>query len=373
MAFTASERPALLVAIDEAFGEDTMLSAEINHPVQATKAVLENQTIRTEPLSRNGECVGVTAYYAASGIDPTTEGYYDTTANTALGCDVLDGNEIQTLSKDYANNVFFQTPFKIEEERCNNLLTRATEFALAINVAANTNRMKLNERIITTLAANVQPNQWVNSPAALTDVVASNRLGFPEASTNADGLRLLELAAQANQLGMPIIIDGTNFYTDHDLAMFKALNDNGRSGNAIYNASRLYHDILDLPKILGRNSTFAVNPGVPIFRAFTNYENVTPIQISSKDDHWVFRMPDPVLSYRDNGQLVPLYQEVEYKRNCLRRNAAGKLEYGWSGMVSLRGLFDIAPAGFTNAIYTGDDPVQSLTGIMEFEAIAPSE
>lgn len=349
-------------------GGDDMTRSELSHPVEASRAILENQTVRTEQIFRNGNCIGLTAYHLASGVDASTSGYYGTTANTALGCDILTGSEAQTIATTYDNNIFYSTPWVIREERCNNAVMAAEELSYQLAWSMNQNRMRLNQLIINTLAANIQPNQWAATPTALGAGTA-NRVTLASSAFNKEGLRLIELLAKSNQIDQPIILDGTNFYVDADIAMFKALNDNERADRAVYNTSNLYHDYKDLPAVLGRNSTMIVDAGVPIFRSFTNYTNEAPVQVSTSDDRWVFRVPDPVLSVRENGQVVPLYHEVEYKRECVERDGSGKVQYGWTGMTSLRGMFDIAPAGFTKPLETGVAAVQTLTGIMEIEAV----
>lgn len=368
MSFLASVYPRALDNLASITGGDDMTRSELSHPVEASRAILENQTVRTEQIFRNGNCIGVTAYHLASGVDASTSGYYGTTANTALGCGILTGSEAQTIPTSYDNNIFYSTPWVIREERCNNAVMAAEELSYQLAWSMNQNRMRLNQLIINTLAANIQPNQWAATPTALGAGTA-NRVTLATSAFNKEGLRLIELLAKSNQIDQPIILDGTNFYVDADIAMFKALNDNDRADRAVYNTSNLYHDYKDLTAVLGRNSTLIVDAGVPIFRSFTNYTNEAPVQVSTSDDRWVFRVPDPVLSVRENGQVVPLYHEVEYKRECVERDGSGKVQYGWNGMTSLRGMFDIAPAGFTKPLETGVAATQTLTGIMEIEAV----
>lgn len=368
MSFLASVYPRALDNLVSITGGDDMTRSELSHPVEAARAILENQTVRTEQIFRNGNCIGVTAYHLTSGVDVAATGYYGTTSNGALGCDILAGSEAQTIETTYDNNIFYSTPWVIREERCNNAVLGADELAYQLAWSMNQNRMRLNRLVLNTLAANLQPNQWVSKPAALVDGTA-NRIELATSAFTKEGLRLIELMAKANQIDQSIIIDGTNFYVDADIAMFKALNDNERADGAVYNLSNLYHDYKDLPATLGRNSTLVVDAGVPIFRSFTNYQNEAPMQVSTSDDRWVFRVPDPVLSYRENGQIVRMYHEVEYKRECVERDGSGKVQYGWTGMTSLRGMFDIAPAGFTKPLETGAAAAQVLTGIMEVEAV----
>lgn len=367
MSFLASVYPRALVNIASITGGDDMSRAETRHPVEAARAILENQTVRTEQIFRNGNCIGVTAYSLVSGVDVGTTGYYGTTANTALGCDILDGAELQTVPKDYDNNIFFSTPWRIREERCNNAVMGAEELAYQLAWSMNQNRMRLNRLIIAAIAANVQPNQWAATPAALVPG-AGNELQLLTSAFNMEGLRLIELLAAANDIDQPIVIDGTNFYVDRDLARFKTAACCDDSSGA-YSSSNLYHDIRDLSAVVGTNSTFVVDAGVPIFRTYTNVTNEAPVQVSSSDDRYIFRVADPILSVRENGQLVPLYHEVEYVRECIERDGSGKVQYGWKGMTSLRGMFDLAPAGFTKPLETGAPAAQVLTGIMQVEAV----
>ncbi len=362
--FSASVKQQTQIYIDNMFTSNTMVDAQFMYEPMTFEGIISNQTARQDPRLEGPDCVGQKVYFLTK--TATTLVHSGTTPRTGEGCATPAGTQLESEGKNYNNNLYLEASGEIRET-CNNDTTLA-QLSAKLLVGMRVDLLKeANKRGITLLSSNTQANRYANFDIFTDPGGGANRLEAPKAQYTAELLSEIDLIRKNNKISDPIYFSGRNFFTDQDLDTYRRLNDNERSGNAIYNAfqtsrGKLYFDTEDLDSQITRRTTFVANQNIFCFWNNT-WSPRTPIRVTSNDsrDRWVYRMADPVIRYRRNGSMVPLMYEIEYVRGCTARTH-GRLLDGHTYFMRLYGGLDTAPAGDDGA---GN---KVYTGIMEFTA-----
>lgn len=358
--FDAALIPDIKVRLEEMFIDD-QTKREFDQPFAAAQQMLGRLTARVDPILENGVCTSVKAWFYRDGTDNTVEPSDD--------CTIPTGAEFRGDSKTFSNNLLIDKAKPVDSFRCNDLTTFVEESALALNKLMHDGRQALNAKVINLLANNIQPDL---DPAPRLDDPFTNEtgnwIGIPIAQLQEREaprlLRKMERKAYRNDIRTLNILDGSNFYDSFIFSGYTFNNDNGRAENLMFGDSELFFDLKNLDSTLSpRFATFLYDPNVILFWN-TTFSNREPQLVDPKLNTYAFTVPDPVLRYRKNGQLVPVEWEVEMNYACTGRNTLSQRIYTYNYYVRLRGGLGIAPAG----LQYGDDEAV-LTGILGFEAV----
>ena len=122
--FTNSALQVSQVKLMEMFTSPNISQTELNiGSAMSARALLMKQRARTVPRLVGDKCVGVEAWY----IRPHAEGTADTTAPNT--CATPCGDEAETLKGEYETIVLARSQAKVEDNRCDNLITFGEELA----------------------------------------------------------------------------------------------------------------------------------------------------------------------------------------------------------------------------------------------------
>lgn len=369
--FSPSVLPSILVETDSIFsGANQSRNAEFFFPGVTAKTFLENQSVQTQDILEGGVCKSVTAWFLEGGT--TTLTYTGAVTNPAATCEIAACTEMQTQSKVYDKNLFVEACASAKGHRCDNAVGFAQEAAAAFLRARKDILKELNNRVLALLTANVQANQSTNYDSTLIGAatIAGNRLKMsPTNFQNLDNLVALDLLKYENIIPNPIYLNvGTNFYTAAQKAFFAR--NAPEAGTAFVSLQELAGGMkwdLEGRAQLGRNSTFILNPDAFLFFN-TTYSDSTPILVNPSKNVWTYKMDDPELMYRKNGQMIPVQYEIEYSYVCSDRDSVGRMIFTHTWKVRLIGGLNLAPAGFA-PLSTGTD-THPITGVMEIVAEA---
>jgi hypothetical protein len=357
--FSASVRYKAQAFLEEMFGANTPANNEFNTKTETARAMFAEQTAKITPLMKGKVCVGQDIIWLKSGV--TSLDYIGDSPN--LACDLASGQQLESDSQTYADNLFAVAVVDIVDEKCDNLVNFAMESAIAWKKGMNDIRAAINSNLITFLNANIQQNLFgdVDEVNAGSGAWAEDGGGaailVPQADlNNPDTLAYLDVLAQNNLLEEFFILSGwKNFYTSNYNADFKKLNDNERALLAQYQAHNIHFDVRALDQALTGANTFLINPNAYAIWN-TTFSQMEPVQIDS--DKWEFQLEDPILKINDNGVLRPVKYEVAYQKICNERNA--KLRHYFTRRYEIKfiGGRDLAPPGIQ-----GETGIVKITGV----------
>lgn len=372
MAFTASVKPDLLVEVSNIAASPNTVDAKYAIEPTSGLALIQRQTaqVRINRL-QNGDCLDAKIWFYDAGNSTC---YIGTTPDGTKDCDPPASSEGQTLSKDFAHNIFFNC-HKQMDTRCDNELTPAMEYAKNIYDLMYRGRTEVSKFMLNQVVANAQANQVPTAPvdqmptnfsndatpgSNIVNIASAGMTGDQVFQTMVD----LNYVASQNALYAPILLTGQNFRTTANLAQYNRVNDDQRSqglffdpagvgGNMVWDT----HPTHGVDAVTSALSTLAVNPNAYAFWNWTEFDSI-PRVIDASKNHYAFSMPDPVWTYNLNGTQVPVMWDVEIWETCTGRNAkTGKLEFRETMFVQLRGGFEFLPAGFdltgANQIFKG--------------------
>lgn len=364
--FTASAFPNMLVAMDDIMTGETPIGAETNHPVNTATALLENQSVDTRELVTDGRCIGVDAWFLEVGSHLLI--YSGTVADDEQGCDLETGVQLQSRKLEFRNNYHIKSGFQVNARKCGNASDWASEMAKGLARAMSENRKAFNNlHAIPLLASSSQANQYAEIDPMFTDYGSGNRLKVDASKMEYEIVPELSLIAENNLMPNYLMLSGRNLYMDKVLAEYRRENDNQRDQLAIFDDVKMYWDTRNMDTVLGRRSTFLVNPASFLFWN-TAWWSETPVQVDASTNTWHYKVMDPVLKYNDNGTMKPVWHHVEQSYTCASRDELGEPVYAYTVNVTMIGGFYKAPDGFNRPISTATAPTTAITGVMEIVA-----
>lgn len=357
---TASNSTAILIRANEMWNmNQTQQISQYSKPNATAEALLMRQRIRFQPVMDNaGRCQSFKVWY----IDLSDNGddliYEGSTPDSGADCTIPAGDEVGSLSLEYAPNLYKTAVFQVSDDLCNNEATFIELQAVSLNNQLRKLRNALNTSVIqhinSAASANVSTNLFND-----TWVVSGTSTEVPAADFNDESIfQKLDLQARYNRLADYVIIDGSNLYLNSRMAPFLGLNDSQRSVGAMYNAfaSRYISDDFDLDATVGESATFLVNPNMFGFFNRARY-GVAPEIIDEQNGLRAFSIEDPVLKYartvfNPNGTITttmePVRYDVVYQRTCESgRDATGRRSYLHKWEITLEAGILTGPPGQT--------------------------
>lgn len=361
--FSASQFPNYFARLQELNLEGNQ-QGEMNWPTPTADTLMRAQSLRMDYIGLGADCRGVDAHFHQVGSHMFI--HDRTTADTAQGCDLVAGPELQTNSVELKNNLFIKAGFTIDAKRCNNASTFNDEMAKGLAKAMATLRRRLNRRYIVMLDGAAQANQATGYGDFSAASAGGNRVAFETGTDNIKTLRKIVTMMDENYFGtQPILISGKSFYHDADIARFYAADDDKRSEAAVFDDARVVFDKRNVDQITGRSTLLAVEPAVLAFWNTAWYPE-TPEVRSFSDNYTVYKLTDPVAMWNDSGTLRPIEYQVESKYVCSTRLANDELQYTYTINLTLVGGLHKAPDGYNWPLDDVTAPTEALTGVMVF-------
>ncbi|MEL6805022.1 MAG: hypothetical protein AAFO91_14705, partial [Bacteroidota bacterium] len=319
---------------------------------------------------RTGACRTVEAWFYEVGAHTQ-----QTTVPTgaAQGCDLIDGTEGATRSVSYDVSRLELASFKIIGPKCNNVVEMETEMARLTAKAMLDIRKSLQKKYYDLFAANAQANQSTYDTTTFGSVAdGGNRVSVDPSNFNFELLRKMHVLAGDNLFPEDyLLIDGTNFWLDNDLAQYRRANDNARDEAAIFGDTEIYFDTRTLDAHVTRRSTFMVNPYNVLFYNDAWYSQDGEESILNGKKYMRSSIQDPLWSYNQNGVLTPVTYHMEVTHECSGRNDRADVIDEIRVNLSLPGVLAAGPTGFNNPVDGTTPPASVITGFMEFTAESP--
>lgn len=361
--FTASDYPNVLARMAAMEAEDLMANAS---QVETLQLVTSRQSVDIEPLLTNtGQCRSVDAWFLANGTQRHL--YSGSAADVAQGCDLKAAQELETIKKTFTNNYVVTSGFVADSKKCNNASMWVEETAKGLRDCMADNRRQLkNKHLYPLLNANVQTNE-ANSNT-LTDFVAdgvTGHLKLDPTKWNFESALKMDLLANQNHFGERAILSGSNLYFDSKIAEYRKLNMGiaGQDQAAIFGDVLMAWDTRDMDAVLTEQESFIVDLSKMITWNSSWYSDTPELRDASKN-RYTYRIPDPVLTWNNNGTQVPFYHHVEVEYTCTSRDSMNEPVYSWTYNVTLIGGMDIAPAQYNYPVDPTVAPTRTRTGIL---------
>ena len=339
--FTNSALQVAQVKLMEMFASPNISQTELSiGSAISARALLMKQRARTVPRLVGDKCVGVEAWY----IRPHAEGTADTTAPST--CATPCGDEAETLKGTYDTEVLARSQAKVEDNRCDNLITFGEELAAQQQHMMAKMRQDLNKLIvITRVAAASQANLDTFIDATWDYTTNTPRIVVPETDFTYEKFNEFGIVASNNNFSDVVWLSGRLFNDQRWFAQINRNNEGFRDRAVAFDQQEMYFDVRDLDQTMTRKTAFAVD--VNSYAFWNTVRNTpTPQQVntdSGKKTEW--EQADPILQWNNNGRLSPVLYEMEMAETCAGRDEQEFQQNQYCLYGRLLGGFKFAPTG----------------------------
>lgn len=339
--FTASALLEAQIKLDNMFASPNVSQTELlRGSAHTARALLAKQRSRTVPRLVGNKCVGVEAHF----IRPHAENGQDFATPTT--CATPCGDESETVKGEYENAVLAEAQGKVLDNRCDNIVEFSDELAAVQADMLSQLRYEFNRFVaIPTLSAATQANldtfidsTWDytgNTPRITVPIADFAYTRFPEFMT----------VAANNNFGEFFFISGRLFFANEWMAMINKSNEGFRDQAVAFGQQEMFFDLRDLDQTMTRKTVFAVDTNS---YAFWNSVRNTPTPQAQNTDtgrKWVWVVPDPTLTWNNNGRTVPVLYEFEMQETCVGRDALKYQQNSYCLYGRLIGGLEFVPPG----------------------------
>jgi hypothetical protein len=339
--FTNSALQVAQVKLMEMFASPNISQTELSiGSAISARALLMKQRARTVPRLVGDKCVGVEAWY----IRPHAEGTADTTAPST--CATPCGDEAETLKGTYDTEVLARSQAKVEDNRCDNLITFGEELAAQQQHMMAKMRQDLNKLIvITRVAAASQANLDEFIDATWDYTTNTPRIVVPETDFTYEKFNEFGIVASNNNFSDVVWLSGRLFNDQRWFAQINRNNEGFRDRAVAFDQQEMYFDVRDLDQTMTRKTAFAVD--VNSYAFWNTVRNTpTPQQVNTDSGKkWVWVQADPILQWNNNGRLSPVLYEMEMAETCAGRDEQEFQQNQYCLYGRLLGGFKFAPTG----------------------------
>lgn len=339
--FTNSALQVAQVKLMEMFASPNISQTELSiGSAISARALLMKQRARTVPRLVGDKCVGVEAWY----IRPHAEGTADTTAPST--CATPCGDEAETLKGTYDTEVLARSQAKVEDNRCDNLITFGEELAAQQQHMMAKMRQDLNKLIvITRVAAASQANLDTFIDATWDSTINTPRIVVPETDFTYEKFNEFGIVASNNNFSDVVWLSGRLFNDQRWFAQINRNNEGFRDRAVAFDQQEMYFDVRDLDQTMTRKTAFAVD--VNSYAFWNTVRNTpTPQQVNTDSGKkWVWVQADPILQWNNNGRLSPVLYEMEMAETCAGRDEQEFQQNQYCLYGRLLGGFKFAPTG----------------------------
>lgn len=347
--FDASDIQVAQVQVNRMFADPNITYTEFQRGEAATaRALMMRQTASTVERLTGGVCEGVDVWL----VRPSAADVLSQVSGLS-GCAIPTATEDESEKITLTTTVLAASSAKLKDNKCGNLVDFQGELALQIRHILSENRWKLNTaKIIPDLAAAAQQNLDTMIDGGWDDTLP--RIIAQEADFSYSNLNEFRIVAKNNGFGEFFFLSGRLFNDDKWLAMLNNANEGERMRALAWANREIYFDERDLDSTMTKKTTFAVDRNSYIFwNTYRSSAQVTLVDTANQRFQWA--IPDPVLTWMDNGQAKPVVHEMEMVKSCTGRDSHSFPIYTYTLWGRILGGFEFAPAG------PNDE-----TGVLEF-------
>ena len=309
MDFQITALPDIKIRLDRMFTASRVNRDNGSVMPESFKSIAENQKIDSTPIMAAGKCQGVKLWW----VKPSCG---DVACEGDMSMDLCDFDADPTMTleeQDVEITGFCDDKFGIPADVCedSNIIKFADKYAFELSEVFKRYENKINKLAIGFLNANFDDN----------DFVSGNMVNTPGTGTiidpmywNAALMANLQQVAMMNRIDMPILLNGTNLWTDIWNSQFgKCCGDQGNM-TKFESFKNWYWDSFNLDQTLGEKATFLWDAGSLAVLNQYYYMSPTPQELTA--DKHVYHIPHPTLRYRDGNTLKPMMIDVTRIRKC---------------------------------------------------------
>lgn len=311
------------------------------------KAIIENQSVRMTDAFQGDNCTQKELIYL---IDCDSAADCEVDLST-LGCDIPTGTSPCTSAVTVDDNLACVVTKTVSDAVCDNDYTFTELSSKAIQSAIEELRRSMCKKLGGSLIANAS----VNTYAGTEGTVAGTTTEYPSADFTDCilGKLMLDWQGTCGTGGSPIIVNGSNFYTDAYKAQFNASCCDSPMNS--YSAHNMVWD-LKLDELAGAKSTLVVDPSRIAFWTRGLFSE-QPTLVDPSKGLWTWTIFDDAITYAEGGTQKPVAVNIRYQKKCTGASKNGVPTFDHCYQVYVTGGCFVAPALCDNC-----------TGIMHFVA-----
>lgn len=345
--FTASQYSRILLKEEKMF-RDSRAQRSSQYPIDTIQGLAERQKVDMAQRFIGNKCVG----YQLTWLKSCGETVTDRLTTAYANCDFTGCDEIESTSLNVDKNLSLSKCFTVWDDQCKDSYTYEEKVAFEMARTKALLEHEANKKMIALLDSSTSPNEYTGAPGDTTTAPGETQIA--SANFTSELFAYFSIVGEVNRIYDPIIVSGTNMYTDYFLSRFKR--DGCCDTDKIFmdGPYRIIFDLTVLEAVAGSQATYMVDAGTYAFWNTTEFDNLTP-QLKAKDTY-VWKSKSNRLRYRDGNTLKPVYFDVMMKRECKPDPTTGdSLKWGTVYDVSLKG-----------GIFIGPVDCASHTGILKF-------
>jgi len=297
--------------------------SELNTSIVAGQAILAHQDPNIQVLG-TGDGIGQKCVSAKASAIRACDLAVESTLTQSCAIDV--GAELGSEVLDLTKSNIAKINFTVYDRDCHNAHSFAEKTAYASLVAKAKLEVKISQLLIARMSS-IADNPLAAWFRRTEGTVSSDTFQVVDANWKSDLIGDIRTAAGITKMSSPLILNGTNFYTEAFLAQFKGIaccdNDSVLNGSGF----QVYYDLHNMDSTLGGYFTLAIDKNAVIFWSAPDYIDMSPMLMTT--DTYIWRDTLPRLQYFANGQMNPIYIDVRAKRVC-EGSAVQSLSWGWN-------------------------------------------
>lgn len=256
---------------------DSALNADYKAEVNATKAIVENQTAKIEYVTNAEKKVSARIYWSK---------FCDSDVNTTEPdfCDIA-GVEADAECKDYSIDSHVNKSFTIDEAKYETSNLNISD-VFADNMLKTKKAMdeKITQVLIAKLASFTSPNLYTTTGVGCPGVVgppAEWDTTFIEPTKwTPELMNYFQTVARINKFSSPFLLDGKNLNATIWKAMMNSGNADGSGANKMVSLMKYYEDLVNVEAV-SPGKTFMIDRGALAFVSrsrWAKYNATNPIE-----------------------------------------------------------------------------------------------
>lgn len=351
--FSAAQLYPIIVSAN-AMWQDPRYKTDMYTPVEAVKAIAENQKIELNPVLTNGACTGYkVAWLKRCGVDAV-----DCSSTAASSSCDLTGPELEAVQKTYTVTGCVSDSFTVWDDDCNGLISYEEKIQ-----KGQMECIKNIEKVINTAAVGfLNANDFNNTYAISGATNHANGTYFGSAEWTPDIIAKFAEIAIMNRYNNPIFVTGSNLFGTQFNARynFADLDKKSQLGK-LNHFPNWYFDLETVDSTIGTKSTLMFDPGAVGFFSKAEFTNLAPQARGDKNQTLTYSIPSMNISYKNGSRSTPLTFDV-YSQPVCKTAAKGIMRWGRVWKIMAQYQFVLSPEDCNNN-----------TGIIKFiNGVAPS-
>lgn len=283
--FTPTRLAEIQLKMDE-FWKEPQYSKAYSANGETAKAVMENQTATFAPLEDPEKLKDVSVNWVEFCDTDVTETQAADQCPMDAPCP-----EGESKSVNYALDIFLEKCYSVNEDKLeDNIFSPEDVIAKGLMNVQKSMIEAFNKKVIAKLVANLGVNPYVDEEYG----VYNPATGFTEIEKDKFNFEsfypYLAMILALNKSDNVYMIDGGNLYRQAMLARAYALNDDGKTDQALFELYALYQDIFGFAATGNSASTFVIDKGAVAIATRAKYP-VTPRWIGGTVQQTRYQIP----------------------------------------------------------------------------------